>query len=196
MLAMGRPRGFYKLANLAIASGDDIVFPELLSTVLNIEVELVAIIGKKGKDIPKEKAMDYIMGYTMGNDVSARDQQRLDREDFRLWYFGKNADTLAPLGPYIVLKDEIPDEDVYNLHMWSRVNGRLYQEAVMEDMIYKFAEQIAYISRDNYIYPGDMVWSGSVAYIDRSLGPLKVGDVVECEIERIGKLRNKVVPKP
>ncbi len=77
--------------------------------------------------------------------------------------------------------------------MWSRVNGRLYQQAVMDDMIFKFAEIIEYFSKDYTLYPGDMIWGGSVAYVDKTLGPLKQGDTVECEIEGIGILRNKII---
>ncbi len=186
-----RPAGFLKSTYAVVTDGENVVYPKLITEILNIEVELVAYICKKGKNIPKEKAMDYIMGYSMGNDISARTQQRLDIQDRRYVYPGKNADTLAPLSPYVVLKDEIPDP--YVLHMWSRVNDKPYQEAVVDEMIFNYEEIIEYYTRDYTIYPGDMIWGGSVAYIDRSLGPLKVGDVVECEIERIGKLKNKVI---
>jgi len=186
-----RPAGFLKNTYSCVTDGEDIIFPKLITEVLNIEVELVAYIGKKGKNIPKGKAMEYIMGYTVGNDVSARDQQALDGEDKRSVQLGKNADTLAPLGPYLVLKDEVPNP--YVLNMWSKVNGKLYQKAVVNEMIFNFEEIIEYYTRDYTLYPGDMIWSGSVAYIDKILGPLKQGDVVECEIEKIGSLQNKVI---
>ncbi len=186
-----RPAGFLKNTYSCVADGENVVFPKLITTVLNIEVELVAYICKQGKNLKKENAMDYVMGYTIGNDISAREQQRLDVEDRRYVYPGKNADTLAPLGSFITLKDEIPDP--YVLKMSSRVNGKAYQEAVVEQMIFKYDEILEYFSRDYTIYPGDMLWGGSVAYVDKTLGPLKQGDKVECEIEKVGLLRNTVV---
>ena len=186
-----RPSGFLKNTYSCIAHGDDIISPTLIAGTLNIEVELVAYIGKKGKNIPKGKAMDYIIGYTVGNDVTAREQQRLDVEDRRMIYFGKNADTFAPLGPYLVLKDEIPDP--YALQMRATVNGKLYQEDVMSDIIFPYDEVIAYFSRDYTLYPGDLIWSGSVAYVDQTLDPLQPGDVVEVEVGKVGILRNQII---
>lgn len=186
-----RPAGFLKNTYSCVADGENVIFPKLLTTVLNVEVELIAYIGKQGKNIPKKDAMDYIVGWSIGNDLSARDQQALDIEDRRNIYPSKNADTLAPLGPYMVLKEDIADP--YVLKMWSKVNGKLYQQAVVEEMIFKYDEIIEYFSRDYTIYPGDMIWGGSVAYVDKTLGPLKQGDQVECEVEKICTLRNRIV---
>ncbi len=185
-----RPAGFLKNTYSVTPHEGYIVFPKLMTKDLDYEVEVIAYIGKKGKDIPKEKAMEYIIGYTVGNDVSARDQQALDQEDRRCIYNGKNADTLAPMGPFIVLTDEIPDPHALEMEM--RVNGDPVQRGSTSEMVFKFDEILAYFSRDYTIYPGDMIWSGTPAAIKARV-PLKVGDLLEAEVKRVGLLRNRVV---
>lgn len=184
------PAGFLKNPYSAIAHGDPIIYPKLITKNLDYEVELIAYIGKKGKNIKKDRSMDYIMGYTVGNDVSARDQQRLDIEDRRHIYVGKNADTFAPMGPYLVLKDEIPDP--YVLRMELRVNGEVGQRGIVGEMVYKFEDILAYFSRDYTIYPGDVIWSGTPAAIKARI-PLEPGDIVEAEVQNVGILRNKII---
>ncbi|MBI2184509.1 MAG: fumarylacetoacetate hydrolase family protein [Thaumarchaeota archaeon] len=195
---MIRPAGFLKLASSVIGPDDEIIYPKKTKE-LDYEVELAAIIGKKGKDIPADKAEEYIVGYTVFNDVSARDQP--DREDWNFFYLQKNFDTSSPVGPCITTKDEIGDP--YNLTMMTRVNGEIRQNGNSRDMIRKFPEFIEYFSRDITLYPGDIFTGGTcegvgLGHRDASGKPdttwfLKPGDTVEAEIEKIGVLRNYVV---
>jgi len=160
-----------------------------LSRRMDWEVELVAVIGRPGKDIPEARALDYVFGYTVGNDVTARDLQARHQQ----WYKGKGLDGFCPLGPWIVTADEIPDPQTLRLQL--RVNGRPKQDARTDDMIFSVAKLIADWSRGMTLEPGDLLMTGTPSGVGFARKPpeyLQPGDVVEAEIEAIGLLRNVV----
>lgn len=160
-----------------------------LSRRADWEIELVVVIGRRGKDIPAERALDFVLGYTVGNDVTARDLQARHQQ----WYKGKGLDGFCPLGPWIVTRDELPDPQV--LHLSLRVNGETKQDARTSDMIFGVAELIAAWSLGMTLEPGDLLMTGTPSGVGFARKPpeyLQPGDVVECEIEGMGLLRNAV----
>ena len=154
------------------------------------EVEVTVVIGPGGRDIAKGATMDHVFGYTIANDVSARDLQ------FRhggQWFKGKSLDTFCPLGPWIVTADEIPDPA--NLEVVCRVNGVEKQHANTRDLIFDIPTIISSLSEGLTLEPGDLILTGTPAGVGFARKPpefLTDGDVVECEVERIGVLRNPV----
>jgi 2-keto-4-pentenoate hydratase/2-oxohepta-3-ene-1,7-dioic acid hydratase in catechol pathway len=180
--------------NPASTSGDgqDILWPKYTEQ-MDYEMEVAVIIGKKGKNIPKEEAESYIAGYTIFNDFSARDIQLREME-LRLGPFkGKDFDTSAALGPYLVTPDEIPD--FYNLKIEVRVDGEVRCNSNTGDLYHRFPAMISYASQEETLYPGDVLGSGTAGYgcgleLGRFLNP---GEVVELEVESLGVLRNRVV---
>ena len=151
------------------------------------EVELVVVIGRHGMDIPEEQALDYVVGYTVGNDVTARDLQARHQQ----WYKGKGLDGFCPLGPWIVTKDELPDPQ--DLHLSLRVNGETKQDARTSDMIFGVAKLIAAWSLGMTLDPGDLLMTGTPSGVGFARKPpeyLQAGDVMEAEIDGIGLLRN------
>ena len=184
---------FMKPATAIIGPGDSVVVPPDCQK-LDHEVELAVVIGKKGRYIPSEKAMDHVAGYTIINDISDR-EYIVQKETQRVnWFFMKAQDTFAPLGPYLVLKDEIKDPHVLKLRLW--VNGELRQDSTGEDMIFMIPEIISQISRFVTLEPGDIIATGTPTGTSFSTKQyLKAGDVVECEIEGIGRLKNSIQVK-
>jgi len=166
-----------------------IIYPEI-SKKVDYEVELALIIGKKGKDIPIEEALDHIVGYTVFNDVSARDIQFGDGQ----WFRGKSFDTFAPMGPYLVTKEHISDPN--NLRLGTKVNGEPRQNSTTADMIFKVPYLVAFISQVMTLEPGDVIATGTPAGVGIFAKPepklLKPGDTVEVWIENVGVLRNPV----
>ncbi len=157
---------------------------------LDYEAELAVIIGKRGRDIPRNKAYDHVFGYTVLNDVTARDLQKKHMQ----WFKGKGLDTFAPMGPWIVHKSAIPDP--HALRVGLRVNGELRQEASTDDMIFRIDELIEVLSVGLTLEPGDVLATGTPSGVGGGFVPplwLSVGDVVEAEVEGIGVLRNRIV---
>ncbi len=157
---------------------------------LDYECELVVVIGKGGVNIPKDKAMDHVYGYTVMNEVSARDVQVRHGQ----WFKGKALDTFGPLGPWIVTKGEAGNGD--NLAIESRVNGEVRQKSNTNDMIFDIATVVSVLSEGFSLVPGDLIATGTAEGVGFAMDPpglMKVGDVVECEIENIGVLRNNIV---
>ena len=157
---------------------------------LDYECELVIVIGKQGISIPKDRAMDYVYGYTIMNDVSARDLQQRHGQ----WFKGKGLDTFGPLGPWIVTKDETGDGN--NLAIQCRVNGQTRQNSNTNDMIFDIATIVSVCSEGFTLRPGDLIATGTPEGVGFAMDPpqtLNPGDVVECEIEKLGVLRNRVV---
>jgi len=180
---------FSKFATAVIGHEEPIVYPKICRQ-LDYEIELAFIIGKGGRNIPEEKAYDHIAGYTIFHDVSARDIQFADGQ----WTRGKTLDTFAPMGPYLVTRDEISDP--HNLAMKLRVNGKLMQDSNTKNMIFKIPYIVAFLSQGITLEPGDVVATGTPAGVGIFRKPpalLQVGDVVELEIEGLGILRNHVV---
>ena len=157
---------------------------------LDYECELVIVIGKKGINIPKEKAMEHVYGYTIMNEVSARDIQRRHGQ----WFKGKALDTFGPIGPWIVTKDEVGDGN--SLAIETRLNGKVRQKSNTNDMIFDVETIVSVLSEGFTLMPGDMIATGTAEGVGFAMDPpgfMHVGDTVECEIENIGVLRNKVV---
>ncbi|MCH4815708.1 MAG: fumarylacetoacetate hydrolase family protein [Saccharolobus sp.] len=186
------PYIFTKFSNALIGHNQPILYPKA-SNKVDYEVELAVIIGKKGKYIRKERASDYVFGYTVFNDISYRDKQFPSEMPYGMrWVHGKGMDTGAPMGPWIVTKDEIPNP--YELRLTLRVNGEVKQDAYAEDMIFKIDEIIEYLSNGITLKPGDVISTGTPPGVGLATGKfLKPGDVIEAEISKIGVLRNYLV---
>ncbi|GIV87193.1 MAG: gentisate 1,2-dioxygenase [Chloroflexus sp.] len=153
------------------------------------EVELAVIIGRRGRNIPASAALDYVFGYTIMNDVSARDLQTRHQQ----FFYSKSLDGSAPLGPWIVTADEIPDPHALGIRL--RLNGELVQNSVTRDMIFDIPTCIATFSRGVTLEPGDIIATGTPSGVGMGMTPqrwLKVGDVMEAEIDGIGVLKNVV----
>jgi 2-keto-4-pentenoate hydratase/2-oxohepta-3-ene-1,7-dioic acid hydratase in catechol pathway len=176
-----RPEPFYKNTNALIGPGDPIKLPSGAGLVA-CESELVAIIGKETKNVSEDKALDYVFGYTCGNDVSAREWQGGDDPDIQ-WWRAKSADTFGPLGPYIVT-----GIDPQNLGIKGYVNGVEGQSCHTSEMLFPTATAISFISKYVTLYPGDMLWTGTSG----KTPPINPGDTVTIKIENVGTLENPV----
>jgi 2-keto-4-pentenoate hydratase/2-oxohepta-3-ene-1,7-dioic acid hydratase in catechol pathway len=188
------PTLFSKNPRTVIGTGDAVWHPAPYSDELDWEVELAAVIGRAGRDITERDGLAHVFGYTIANDVSVRDvQTRHGKQLFR----GKNFDTHLPLGPWIVTADEIGD--AHALRITSRVNGVTKQDSNTRHMVFKLPRLIRDLSAGAELEPGDVVLTGTPSGVGFGRDPkeyLKVGDVVEVEIERIGTLRNSIEPRP
>lgn len=187
------PAGFIKVPSCIVGPGRDILKP-VLSKRLDCETELAVVIGKKCKHVPEERAYDVIAGYTILNDVTARDIGDIEREAGHP-LLGKTFDTFAPMGPYLVTKVEITDP--MNLRIQTRVNGELRQDGNTRDMIHSIPKLVSYMSQMT-LMPGDIISTGSPGGggLANPDWYLNAGDVIECEIEKIGILVNAVVNEP
>ena len=177
------PLLFLKAPSAVVGPDEPIVLTPL-SQRIDYEAELGLVIGRRARNVPEEKAWEYVLGITCGNDVSARDLQRSDGQ----WARAKSFDTFCPLGPWIVT--HLKPEEIGDLGVTCRVNGAMKQMGSTRDMIFGPARLIAYISQAMTLLPGDILMTGTPA----GVGPLKAGDVVEVEIEGVGVLRNPVIP--
>jgi acylpyruvate hydrolase len=189
------PVGFLKAATSIVGPGEPVPYPGSTKQ-LDYEIEMAIVIGKKGKDIPREKAMDYVAGYTILNDLSARDIQFREMSK-KLVLLSKSLDGLGPLGPWLVMKDEIPDP--HNLKMELYVNDETEprQKSSTNQMVFKIPDLVAYWSQMT-LEPGDIISSGTPGGVGIFRQPpekwlLKPGDVVEARIEKLGVLRNQIV---
>ena len=175
-----RPRVGYRANSALIASGEDIVKPKDAGPRFEYEGELVAVIGKRCRNVTPEQATACIFGWTIGNDVTERDWQKNDPTNLR----GKNADTFKPMGPWIAT-----GIDPRDMITTVRLNGNTVHQFPTGDMLFSAGEVISDISRTNTLLPGDVVWLGTDE-LPQSIGP---GDTIEIEISGIGVLRNRVV---
>jgi 2-keto-4-pentenoate hydratase/2-oxohepta-3-ene-1,7-dioic acid hydratase in catechol pathway len=180
------PIVFAKAPTSVIGHEDDVVYKKWLTRV-DPEAELAVVIGKQGSNIPVEQAPDYIAGYTCLNDVTARDIQKKDLANAHPWLRSKGIDTFCPMGPWLVLTDEIrlPLE----LDIELRVNGEVRQKDNTRSMTFDVPYLISWISRFHTLYPGDVISTGT----PEGMKPVFPGDVMEVEVEGIGVLRNRVV---
>ena len=172
------PLIFFKPSSAIVASGEEIVLPHQ-STQVEIEAELTVVIGKRAKNVAKEKVGDYILGYTVSNDVTARDIQFSDLQ----WARSKAFDSFCPVGPWIET-----DFDPGNKRISSTINGETKQDASTSEMVYSPDFLISYISQNFTLEPGDIVLTGSPA----GISSVVAGDVVQCSIEGIGTLHSFV----
>ncbi|WP_174448602.1 fumarylacetoacetate hydrolase family protein [Conexivisphaera calida] len=187
---------FLKNPDAVVGPEDPVIYPSYTKE-LDYELEMGIIIGKKCKEVTPEEAVDCIVGYTVFNDITARDIQRMEMKN-GLLNLGKNMDTFAILGPCIALRDEVPDP--HNLKMEFRVNGEPRQQSGTWNLSVKVPEIVSRYSVVT-LYPGDMISTGTVSGVaafreDPFKYYLKPGDVIESEIERIGVVRNTVVAGP
>ena len=175
---LDEPLMFFKPSSAIIATGESIVLPSQSGQV-ELEIELAIVIGKTAKNISKAEVDDHVLGYTIGNDVTARDLQFSDLQ----WARSKGFDTFCPLGPWI--ETEFSHRGI---HIESRVNGEKRQSATTKDMIFDVETIVSYVSQNVTLLPGDVILTGSPAGISK----ISRGDTVECEIEGIGILSNPV----
>jgi 2-keto-4-pentenoate hydratase/2-oxohepta-3-ene-1,7-dioic acid hydratase in catechol pathway len=184
------PLIFNKLPNSLSAHDEPIVLPTI-SAQVDYEAELAVVIGRPAKKVNEADALDYVFGYTLINDVSARDLQYGDGQ----WTRGKGLDTFAPLGPFITTRDEI--EDVHALKIEGRLNSEVMQSSNTGKMIFKVPYLVSYISQGITLEPGDVIATGTPDGVGIFRKPpvlLKAGDVFEVEIEKLGLLRNTIAP--
>ncbi len=181
---------FSKFSSALNGPFSPVVLPTISSQV-DYEAELVVVIGRPGKNIRREDAMKHVLGYTCGNDISARDWQK--GRPGGQWLLGKTFDTFAPIGPWIVTADELTDPG--NLQIRLRLNGEEMQSANTNLLIYPIDFLIHHISKFFALAPGDLIFTGTPAGVGAGRTPpvfLKAGDVCEVEIENIGVLRNPI----
>ncbi|MDA8138807.1 MAG: fumarylacetoacetate hydrolase family protein [Desulfobacteraceae bacterium] len=187
--APATPLIFCKSPNTLNGPFDPVLLPRSSGQV-DWEVELAVVIGKRGKRIAKQNALDHIAGLTVMNDVSGRQAQFADSQ----WFRGKSFDTFAPLGPALVTLDEIGDP--HHLRLTATVNGELMQEGHTRDLIFDIPTLIANISEDITLLPGDVISTGTPAGVGIFRNPpvvLQEGDEVECWVEKIGSIKNRLV---
>ena len=179
---------FAKFPSAVIGPGETITWRSSITTQVDWEAELAVVIGKRAKDVSEADALNYIFGYCVGNDISARDLQlRVDSQ----WTRGKSLDTFCPLGPYIVTRDEIAD--VQNLAVKTTVNGEVMQDGNTKHMIFKVAYLISYCSQMFTLEPGDIIMTGTPSGVGDGRKPpryLADGDVVTVSVEGIGEVSN------
>ncbi len=183
-----QPIFFVKASTAVIGPDEPVVYPKQVGRV-DHEVELAVVIGKGGRRVSRQKASEHIAGYTILNDVTARDMQSRDMAASRPWFLSKSIDTFAPMGPCIALPDEI--EEPCELDLSLRVNGKVKQRSNTRDLIFNVPELIHRLSRYVTLEPGDIISTGTPS----GISPVKPGDVMEAEIESIGVLRNPVAAK-
>lgn len=214
------PEFFVKTADCVIGPDEAILYDERLSKKLDCETELAIVIGKEGRNIPKARALEHVFGYTIVNDVTARDRQVRRTPEGHTWYElgrGKVFESAAPTGPWIVTADEVADPQA--LRLKTRINGELRQSSITSNMIWSCADLIHFFSVNVMLRPGTVIItgtpSGTAWSTDRELGGKWLGgkgpdgealipatrycmpgDVIECELERIGVLRNTVAQAP
>ena len=182
------PAIFSKFSSCVIAPGEPVLMP-VGCEQLDYEAELAVVIGRRASRVSAEHAYDYVLGYTIFNDVTARDFQFSDVQ----WQRGKSCDTFAPMGPAIVTTDEIPDP--HTLRIALKVGGEVMQESNTDQMIFRVPELIEHITRHVTLEPGDVIATGTPPGVGYGRKPpffLKAGDVMDVEIDRIGGLGNPI----
>jgi len=182
------PIVFSKVPETVVGPHDPVRLPgSAVSEQVDYECELAVVIGRGGSHIPRSRAIDHVFGYTIVNDVSARDVQTRHQQ----WLLGKSLDTFCPMGPWIVTADELDGTDT-RIRGW--VNGELRQDAKTRDMIFDIPAQIEALSRGITLYPGDIIATGSPAGVGMGFSPpkwLRHGDVVRAEVDGLGAIENR-----
>lgn len=181
---------FFKSTTALVGPNDDIMIPKN-SVKTDWEVELAFVIGKKASYVSEEEGLDYVAGYCLHNDVSEREFQ-IERGG--QWAKGKGCDTFAPIGPWLVTKDEIAD--VNNLRLWLKVNGKMMQDGNTDDLIFNIPQLVSYLSQFMTLLPGDIISTGTPHGVGLGFNPpiyLKPGDVVELGIDGLGSSKQQVV---
>lgn len=182
-----KPLIFAKYPTCVIGINDTVTWSEEITQQVDWEGELVVVIGKPARNVSEENAMEHVFGYTIGNDISARDIQFSESQ----WVRAKAQDTFLPLGPYIVTRDEIPDPQ--NLTIKTVVNGEMKQNGHTKDMVFGVAYLVSYCSQTFTLEPGDLILTGTPAGVGKGMNPpefLGDGDTVKVTIDGIGSLVN------
>lgn len=182
------PLVFTKSSSSLIADGETVELDESFTNALDYEGEIAVVIGKAGRRISKENAMDHVFGYTLFNDITARDVQRLHQQ----FFLGKSGDTYGPIGPYVTVGPSVQPSDWI---LETYVNGEKRQAGSMADLVFDIAELIEQLSRGMTLRPGDIIATGTPAGVGSGFNPpkyLKDGDSVDVHVEAIGTLSNKV----
>jgi len=185
------PLVFNKFPSCIVGPNDPLPYPEITKE-LDWEVELVIVIGKSGFQIPKDKALEHVFGFTVAHDVSARDWQL--RKNGGQWLLGKAMNAFCPLGPSVVTKDEIGDP--HNLNLKCIVNGVTKQDSNTKQLVFKTEDVVSWCSKFCTLLPGDLILTGTPPGVGCFKNPpefLKKGDVVDCYIENIGTIKNAIV---
>ncbi|MEO5669695.1 MAG: fumarylacetoacetate hydrolase family protein [Ramlibacter sp.] len=181
------PMVFTKVPECVVGPRDDVLLPAGISQQIDYEAELAVVIGRGGRNIARADAMQHVFGYTIVNDVTARDVQMRNQQ----WDLGKSFDTFCPMGPWIVTADDV-DASATRVRCW--VNGELRQDARTADMIFDIPALIETVSRGITLYPGDVIATGTPAGVGMGMKPprwLKSGDVVRIEVDGIGAIENR-----
>ncbi len=187
------PLIFAKFPSSVVGPSAEIVVDRALTQSVDWEAELGVVVGARMRNVSRERALEHVFGYTVVNDVSARDAQSGDGQ----WVRAKSMDSFCPLGPVVVCADEIGDPQA--LRLWTAVNGEIMQDASTADMIFGVAELLAYCSSNFTLEPGDLLITGTpwgVGIVREPPVTLQPGDVVETGVDGIGTLRNRVVDAP
>jgi len=185
-----KPISFSKTSHPTIGTDSDVNVPCNATNELDYEVELAVIIGKKCKDVDKKDVENYIFGYTIANDLSARDLQKGHIQ----WFKGKSLDNFSPIGPYILHKSAL--EMPFDLKLECLVNKEVRQSSYTSKMIFDIPYLISDLSKGMTLYPGDIILTGTPSGVGMGFNPprmLKPGDIVECKIEKLGSLKNKII---
>ena len=185
------PVMFIKSSNSLCGPSDPIILPLAGPDQVDHEAELGVIIGKEAKNVEPENAMDFVLGYTCVNDISARDWQI--RKQKTQWARGKSFDSFCPIGPWLITKDEVPDP--HNLWIKSEINGKTYQDSNTSDMIFDLPTIISNLSQSLTLYPGTLILTGTPNGVGFTRIPsifLNPGDEVTVSIEKVGRLTNSV----
>lgn len=185
------PMVFMKSVTAISAPFEAVVQPRGV-TKLDYEAELVVVIGKKAQYVTEAEALDYVAGYTVGNDVSERAFQRERGGQF---VKGKSADTFAPFGPHLVTRASI--DDVQNLAVWSEINGQMRQQGNTGQMVFGVAQIVSYLSQFMTLMPGDLIYTGTPEGVGDAMTPpqyLQPGDVVRIGVEDLGEMRQEILP--
>jgi len=183
------PRIFSKYLNAICGPEDDIIKPKATNE-LGYEAEMAFVIGKPARNVKEEDAYEYIAGYTIFNDVSASDITTIDKQVLR----GKTYDTFAPIGPYLVTKDEVPDPHKLDIKLW--VNDKKLQDSNTDQVLYKTPKLVAFLSNVMTLEPGDIIATGTPPGIGKFASDptyMWPGDVCKIEVEKLGVLENKII---
>jgi 2-keto-4-pentenoate hydratase/2-oxohepta-3-ene-1,7-dioic acid hydratase in catechol pathway len=181
---------FAKFPNSITGPYDDVCWPKGLTEEVDYEVEMGVVIGKRGINVKEADALDYVCGYTVVNDVSARDMQFANAKQ---WDRGKSLDTFCPWGPWIVTRDEIPDPHVLGVR--TILNGKEMQNSNTKNLVFNVNKIIAYASQGTTLLPGDLIPTGTPFGVGFSRKPpvyLQDGDVCECQVDKIGSIKNRI----